>query len=130
MRADSETTIRSSVPVFQVVRALKPGHRPVRNLIVNITAPIEALSSLIVEGDVYLVVLKFRIAAAPGAALFPVKHVDGHMLGTKTLEQAQILAPDLKALVRQTRNEIDTDVLETGIAKRFEIFNNVCGAVQ
>ena len=86
-----------------------------------VTAPGEPLGSLSVKGDVHLIVLKFRIAAPPCAALFPVEHVDGNVLGTKALNPVEILAPDLMPLVRQTRDEIHTDVVETTAAKRFEI---------
>src|SRR6185369_10630813 len=95
-----------------------------------VPASCKPVGGFIVKGDVHLIVLKFGIAPAPCAALFPVEHVNGNVLGTKALEPVQILAPNLVLLVRQTRNEIYADVFETGPAKRFEIVENVCRTVQ
>src|SRR5689334_18995101 len=130
MRTNAESTVRNSGPIFQVVHALQPGQSPVGNFVMIVTAPVEPLGRLIVKGDVDIIFLKFRIAAPPCAALFTVEHVNGNVLWTKSLNAVEILAPDLMPLVRQTRDEIHTNVVEASPAKRFEIVENICRSVE
>src|SRR5258706_12223555 len=67
MRTDAESAIRCTGPVFQVVRALESGKRPVGNLVVNIPGLRKALRALIVETRIHVVVLKLPIAPPPRA---------------------------------------------------------------
>src|SRR5438046_1277339 len=122
MGTDAESAIRCATPVFQVVGALKPRQSPVGNFVMNITALRELLGGLIVESDVYVVILKFRIAPAPNAPFFSIEHVNGNVLRAKALEAAEILFPYFMTLVRQTGNQIHTDVVEAATPKRVEIF--------
>src|SRR5438309_670971 len=121
MGTDAESAIRCATPVFQVVCALKPRQSPVGNFVMNITALRELLGGLIVECDVYVVILKFRIAPAPDAPLFSIEPVHANMLGAKALKAAELIFPYFVTLVRQTVNEIHTDVVEAATPKPVEI---------
>src|SRR5438067_1139465 len=113
MRAHSKSAIRRAGPVFQIVLALKSGPRPVGYFVMIIAGPRQTIRGLDIEVSENVVVWNVCSSLAPRAAFFDVEHVDRDVFGKEPLDPIEILSPDLDPLLRQTGNQIDTDVRES-----------------
>src|SRR5712692_8840515 len=126
MRPRPKSQVRLPPPVFQIVPRFKSWLRPIRNLIVMIPRRPQGFLRHLIKLR-HLIFARHRPRVVPPPTLqqlfaqpappIPLPHVNRNMLRCQPTQFIQRLPPTLLSLVRQSRDQIKTDVSNPRLAQ-------------